>query len=181
MPAPPPESEPAMIRIRAVGVTLSAFDPRPGAKFSMCTVSSLGRQFQKKGSRGRPDGLANIVHDALHQRRVVAFRHHPDQGLGPGLADNEPSPSLKLGLRGGYPAPHPVGFKRLAATAEANILEKLWKRLELVQQLACRRAPFDEGGENLECRNEAVTGRRIIGKDDMPGLFAADIAAAKAH
>src|SRR3954447_13223953 len=98
MPAPPPESEPAMIKIRAVGVTLPAFDPRTGAKLSMCTASSFGRQIQRKGSRRSLNGLANVVDQPLDQRPVIALRHDPDQRLGPGLPDDEASATLELGF-----------------------------------------------------------------------------------
>ena len=72
-----------MIRIRAVGVTLLAFDPLLGAKFSMCTKWYLHSQLRIKRSRRGLDGLADVVHDPLHERRIVPFGHDPDQRLGP--------------------------------------------------------------------------------------------------
>src|SRR4051794_5278193 len=104
-----------MIKIRAVGVTLPAFDPCRGAKLSMCTASSLGRQIQRKRSRSRPNGLANIVDQPLDESRIVTLGHDPDQRLGPRLADDEPSMALELGFGGGDPLPHDVAFKRLGA------------------------------------------------------------------
>ena len=71
------------MRIRAVGVTLRAFDPLLGAKLSMCTMLLLHPQLRIKGSRRRLDGLANVVHHPFDQCGVVPFRHHPDQRLGP--------------------------------------------------------------------------------------------------
>src|SRR3982750_1700003 len=98
MPAPPPESDPAIMRIRAVDVTLLAFDPRFAAKFSMCTRSSLGRQIPRNGSRGRLDRLANVVDDTLDDGHVLAFRHHPDDRLRTRLADEEAALPFELGL-----------------------------------------------------------------------------------
>src|SRR5690348_14478580 len=106
MPAPPPESEPAMIRIRAVDVILRVFDPVPGAKLSMCTGLGLGRQIPRKGSRGRPHRLANIVDEALDKRAIVALGHDADQRLGARLADHEPPAALELGLGGGNALAH---------------------------------------------------------------------------
>src|SRR3954451_4510370 len=114
MPAPPPESEPAMMRIRAVDVTLLAFDPLCAAKFSMCTATSLGPQLPRKCSRsGGLHGLADIVDEALDQLRIVALGHDPDQRLGAGLADNEATPTLELGFGVSNALPHAIGFERL--------------------------------------------------------------------
>src|SRR6478735_6706492 len=100
MPAPPPESEPAMRRILAVGVTLLAFDLLPGAKLSMCTGWRIARQSRINGSRGGPNGLANLVDHLLDERGVVTFGHHPDERLGSRLADQQaPSPfQLAFGI-----------------------------------------------------------------------------------
>src|SRR3954469_17507529 len=98
MPAPPPESDPAMMRIRAVDVTLLAFDPRFAAKFSMCTRSSLGRQIPRNGSRRRLDRLADAIDHALDHGHVLAFGHHPDNGLGARLADDEASLPFEFGF-----------------------------------------------------------------------------------
>src|SRR6185312_17450889 len=125
MPAPPPESEPAMIRIRAVDVILRVFDPLPGAKLSMCTASSLGRQIQRKRSRGGPNGLANVVDQPLDQGRVVAFGHYPDQRLGPRLANDKASPAFELTLGSGDALAHTIRLQRLARPAEAHVLEQL--------------------------------------------------------
>src|SRR6185437_7918668 len=100
MPAPPPESEPAMIRTRAVGVTLRAFDPFCGAKLSMCTKSLLARQIPRIGSRGRLHGLANIVDQPFDERGVVAFRHDADKWLSARFADHQPPAALELRFSG---------------------------------------------------------------------------------
>src|SRR5438067_13889298 len=135
------------MRMRAGFVTESAFDPLPGAKFSMRTIKSFGRQLRTKRSRGRLNGLANIVDDALHEGRVVAFGHHPDQGLGAGFADHQPPTTLAPGFGCGDTLLDAVGLQRLRASVEAHVLEKLRKRLELAQEFARRRSPFDERGE----------------------------------
>src|SRR5437763_10794816 len=115
LPAPPPETEPAMIKIRAVSVTLPAFDPLAGAKLSMCTVLSLGRQIPRKGSHRRLNRLANVIDEPLDQRRVVALGHHADQGLGPRLTDDQPAATLKLGFCRGDALPDDVAFERFGA------------------------------------------------------------------
>src|SRR4051794_34281393 len=119
-----------MMRIRAGFVTESAFDPLPGAKFSMRTIKSFGRQIRTKRSRRRLDRLANVIDHALHEGRVVAFRHHTDQWLGARFADHETPTTLELGFRGGNALLDAVGFQRLRTAVEAHVLEKLRKRLE---------------------------------------------------
>src|SRR4029079_15886222 len=101
IPAPPPESETAMIRMRAVAAIERALVPPSGAKFSMRTLLSLRRQIPRKRSRGGPNSLADVVDDAVDHRRIVALRHHPDQRLGARLADDEAAAALELGLGGG--------------------------------------------------------------------------------
>src|SRR3954468_22960435 len=100
MPAPPPESEPAIIRMRAVEVIESTFVPLPGAKFSMCTTMAFDRQIPRKCSRRRLHGLANVVDHPLDQRRIIAFGHHPDQRLGARFADDETPLPFEFGFGG---------------------------------------------------------------------------------
>src|SRR5437764_14273404 len=111
-----------IMRIRAAFVTESAFDPLPGAKFSMRTIMSFERQLPTKRSRGRLDRLANVVDDALNKRCVVALGHHPDEGLGARFADDEASAALELGLGGGDSLAHAVRFER-GATIEPHVLQ----------------------------------------------------------
>src|SRR5438128_9786758 len=87
-----------MMRMRAGFITESAFDPLPGANFSMRTIKSFGRQLRTKGSRGRLNGLANIVDEALDEGGIVALGHHPDQRFGARFADHEPPTTLELGF-----------------------------------------------------------------------------------
>ena len=47
IPAPPPESDPAMMRTRAVDVIEPAFGPLLGAKFSMCTTRRLADKYEE--------------------------------------------------------------------------------------------------------------------------------------
>src|SRR5260221_13558036 len=128
-----------MIRIRAVGVTLPAFDPFCGAKLSMCTALSLGRQIPRNGSRRSLDRLADIVDQPLDQRRVIALGHHPDQRLGPRLADDQAPAALELALHRGDSFPDAVGFERLYASDEGHVLEEMGLRFEPWQQFACWR------------------------------------------
>ena len=127
-----------MIRIRAVDVILRVFDPPPGAKLSMCTVQSCERQIPRKGSRRRPDRLANVIDDALDERRIISLGHDADQRLGPrgshqdaaGLAEACPDTTFVLQHAGMLedlsPAGHSAwraGMARLAAFP--NVVTKL--------------------------------------------------------
>src|SRR5438270_2319004 len=80
MPAPPPESDPAMISTRP---------------FIAAARASLGcphRRIYRFGAvRGGQDRGADLVDDARQQRLVLALGHHPDHRLGPGIADHQPS------------------------------------------------------------------------------------------
>ena len=115
MPAPPPESDPAMMRTRAVDVIGSTAALLRGAKFSMRTRWEMRPQLRTKGSRGRQHGLANVVDEALDEGRIVAFRHHPDQRLGAGFSNDETALAFEFRLGSGDPFPHAVGFERLPA------------------------------------------------------------------
>src|SRR3954447_16104178 len=113
-----------MIRMRAMALIDSAFDPLPRAKFSMRTMTAFDRQTPRKCSRGRLDRLANIVDQSFDQLRVLAFGHHPDQRLGAGLADHQPALPLQLGFGGRDSLADIVHLERLAAAVEADVLEQ---------------------------------------------------------
>src|SRR4051794_28259803 len=98
-----------MMRMRAGFVTEPVLLSLPGAKLSMCTISSLVRQIPRKGSRRGLNGLANVVDDALHHCGIVSLRHHPNQGFGAGFADDEAAPALQLGFGGGDAPANAVG------------------------------------------------------------------------
>src|SRR5437868_3823491 len=110
------------MRIRAGFVTESAFDPLRGAKFSMRTTMSFERQLPTNRSRGRLNRLANVVDDALHQRRIVALGHHPDQRLGARFADDKAPPTLELGFGGGDSPADAVRLERGTAV-ETHVLQ----------------------------------------------------------
>src|SRR5690348_18320988 len=116
-----------MMRMRAGFVTESVLLPLLGAKFSMRTKSSLGRQIPRKRSRGRLDRLANIIDDTLHERRVVTLGHHPNQRLGPRLANHQTALALELRLGRRNAFPDTVHLQRRAAV-EPHVLEELWQR-----------------------------------------------------
>src|SRR3982751_1584652 len=143
MPAPPPESDPAIMTIRAIEVILFAFEPLPGAKFSMCTIERFGGQIRTKRSRRRLNGLAYVVDDALDERGIITFGHDPDQRLGTRLADDQATPALELRLGRGNPFAYTVRFKR-CSFAEPDVPQQLRQRLELPKQLACRRIGLDQ-------------------------------------
>src|SRR5438270_8470103 len=169
------------MRMRAGFVTESAFDPLLAAKFSMRTIQSFGRQLRTKRSRGRLDRLANVIDQALHEGRVIAFSHHADQWLSTRFADDKTPTALELGFGRGDAFLDAVGLQRLRAPVEPDVLEKLRKRFELAQEFARRRSPFDQCGKHLQTCDEAVPRGRMVRQDDVPRLLAADVAAALAH
>src|SRR3546814_8458733 len=67
------------------------------------------------------------------------------------------------------------------APGEADILQKLRHRIELMQQFARRLRGRDELGEHLQRRERAIAGGRMVRQDHMPRLFAADVEAALLH
>src|SRR3954468_9624834 len=101
-----------MIRMRAVVDIESVFGPPLEAKFSMCTATSFRRQIPIKCSRGRLDRLANVVDNPLNERGIVAFGHHSDEWFGAGLADQQASTALQLGLGGRNALADIVGLQR---------------------------------------------------------------------
>src|SRR5215217_4299903 len=183
MPAPPPESEPAMTRMRG-GIIASPSRLREGSGEGRSRSSQAGTcpppapPASGRGVSRRLHRVADAVHHLLDQSLVLAFGHHPDQRLGPRFADDQPPRPLEPRL--------PVGDRRLdarrlerRAAAEADVLQELGQGVELVQHLARRLAALDEAGEDLQRRHQPVPGRRIVGEDDVAGLLAADIAAAR--
>src|SRR5690348_17952292 len=150
------------MRTRAVEVIETTLGPLRGAKFSMRTELSFRGQLPRNGSRGGPDGLANVVYDPLHQGRIVAFGHHSNKGFGTGFSNNEPSTALELGLGRGDSLPHDIRFERLRPAIEAHVLEQLGERLELAEQLARRLFRLDERGEHLKPRDEPEIGRAHV-------------------
>src|SRR3546814_19531597 len=70
--------------------------------------------------------------------------------------------------------------ERLAA-GEADILQKLWHRVELMQQFARRLRGRDELGEQLPRRESSVAGRRMVRQEHLSRLFAAHIEPAFLH
>src|SRR6478609_3602316 len=137
-PAPPPESDPAMIRMRAVEVIARTFVPELGAKFSMCTAMSCARQMPRNSSRGGLDRRADVIDEPLNLLLVLAFGHHPDQWLGTGLADDQPALAFPFRLGGGDALADAVRLQRLGTAVEANVLQELGHRLELAKQFARR-------------------------------------------
>jgi len=125
----------------------------------MRTGSSSGPQLRTKRSRGALNCLANVLDEALHERFVIAFSHHADQGFGTRLADYEPSAALQLGLRRGDTLAHAIGFQRCSTAVETNVLQQLGHRLEQVQYLARRLPGIDQSSEHLKRReaNERLT------------------------
>src|SRR5512139_2326383 len=136
MPAPPPESEPAMTRTRAGFAVIAALRAPYGAKLSMRTVFLFEAQLRTKGSRRALYRLADVVDQPLYELRVVAFGHHSDQWLRAGLADDEAAPPFQFCLCGGDPLLNAVGLERSLATVEPDVLQQLRYWIEQVQHLA---------------------------------------------
>src|SRR5512132_1483555 len=141
IPAPPPESDPAMIRTR------------PGRR----TASR----------RGGTNDAADVVDDRAYQRLVFALRHHPDDRLGPGLADQQPTtvPQPPMAIVDGLL--HALLFERLAAVA-ADVAQHLRQRLEHPADLARPAAGAENDGQNLQGSDQTVARRRVVAEDDVP-------------
>src|SRR5438034_4886457 len=132
MPAPPPESEPAMISTRPF-ITVS------GASFSR-----PHRRFDVLGSlRNRENRGADLVDDADQQCLILALRHDPDHRLGAGVADHQPSFRAEPRLGGGDRALDAGGFER-PSVAEAHIAQELRHRLEHPAHFAGLLSRFDD-------------------------------------
>ena len=65
--------------------------------------------------------------------------------------------------------------------AVAHAARTLRHRGEQAADFARRPSGLDDRGQNLQRRDQAVAGRRIIGEDDVARLLAAEIAAESAH
>ena len=117
------------------------------------------------------NGLANVVDHPLHQSRIVALGHDPDQRLGARFADDEPPPALELRLRRGDALPDAVGLERFAGAVEANVLQKLRQRLELAEQLARRPFRLDQRGEDLKPGDQlmALIALGLHGRGELRG------------
>src|SRR5689334_13075890 len=122
MPAPPPESEPAMISTRPlIGGPAKARTGTFAGRAVRSLFGGLGRHFGAvAAARGRHDLGADRVDDAGKHIFVLALRHDPDHRLGPRLADHQPSRRTEAGLALGDRLPHAARFERLPL-AEAHI------------------------------------------------------------
>ena len=170
MPAPPPESEPAMIE-DAREVFRSAHRVQHGrlrvdrrnAFKPAATASQMSSTSRSTIAASSPSAITRISGSVPDLR--ITSRPRP--------------PSSRLGRRRSR-ALTAIRLERRAAV-EADVLEQLRHRLEQVQQLARRLARLDQRGEHLQPRDQPVAGRRMVGKDDVARLLAADIAALRAH
>src|ERR1051326_5477300 len=107
MPAPPPESEPAMINTRP-------FIPGCIAP-NEALFRGPHRGFNVFGAlRDGEDCGADVVNDPTQQAFVFALRHDADDRLGAGIADHEPALSAAPRLGGGAPALYPHRFAAAA-------------------------------------------------------------------
>src|SRR6266851_6563837 len=155
IPAPPPESEPATIRTRP-------FMPPP----SRC---------------GPRDRLDDLVDDAAHELRIVAFGHDADQRLGARLAHQDAAARAELRFGGGDRLHDGVRGQRCVGIADADVLQQLRHRLEGPESLARGLPGLDHRRQRLQGRHQPVTGRGVVDHDDMAGLFAAEIVAVGPH
>src|SRR5689334_706217 len=107
MPAPPPESEPAMINTRPFipGSSRQALFRGPHRGFN---VFGALRDGEDRG--------ADVVDDAGQQAFVFALRHDADDRLGAGIADHEPALFAEPRLGGGDRAFDARRFERAAVT-----------------------------------------------------------------
>ena len=111
---------------------------------------------------------------------VDAFRHHPDDGLGPRLADHQPASFAKPALAGADRRLNGLGLQRLAAI-DPNAAQDLGIGREDPADLAQRAVARHDHRQDLQRGDQAIAGPRIVGQDDVAGLLAADVAAAVEH
>ena len=112
MPAPPPESDPAITRMRAGLAFIAALRAPCGSEIIHAHGTWFRVQLRTKGSRRALHSLANVVDQAFDQLWIVAFGHDADQRLGARLADDEPAATLQFGLGCGDPPEDAVGLQR---------------------------------------------------------------------
>src|ERR1700741_4130855 len=128
----------------------------------MRTESSFHRQLPRKFSRDGPNSLANVVYDPFDEGRVVSLGHHSNERLGTRFADDQPATAFEFSFRSRDSLSHAVGLERLCAAVEPNVLQELRKRLELPQKFTCGQACLDQSRQDLQTRNQAVAGSRVI-------------------
>src|SRR6187431_1232762 len=110
MPAPPPESDPAMIRTRGTVAFKATFRDDREANRSMRTTLWCRGELRTKGSRRALNGLTNVVDETLHELRIVAFGHDANERLRAGLADDQASAPFQFRLRSSDALLHAVGL-----------------------------------------------------------------------
>src|SRR5690625_2718481 len=127
MPAPPPESDPAMVRTRPCSFTLS-----------LPWLEQHRRQgpLRKRSGRGARclfNRTRQLLHHLLYQLMVFAFTHNPDQGLRAGLPDQQTAcrPECRLCILNGRANSRQL--QRLAARTIAYIAQKLREGLENIE------------------------------------------------
>src|SRR5919204_4758194 len=168
MPAPPPESEPAMIRTR------------PRTLFRRCGPRDAVAHQTGPAVCGRDYLAADRVHDHGDQLLVVSLGHDSDHRLGSRSADYQAASGAKPGL---------AVFDRLRdrqllegfSITKPHAAQQLRHRGEQIADLARPPAGLDNGSQDLECRNQSISGCRIIGEDDVTGLLTTKVAAERAH
>src|SRR5271154_4792339 len=121
MPAPPPESEPAMVKSRAVRAIIATSGPATIAEIYWGVLSGSSR-FWLSGYF--LDRVGDVAHHGANDFLVLALRHHPDQRLGARLAHQHPAILAKLGAGAVDAGLDPRILQRRAA-AEAHILQHL--------------------------------------------------------
>src|SRR5215469_540964 len=164
MPAPPPESEPAIIKTRpCIARLLCGFGPR---------ILIIGS--------GDADRVTDLVDNRGDQLRVFAFRHHPDHRLGSRSADHEAAIRTEPGFPTRYRALDRGRCERIALT-KPDTARQLRHRDEQPADLARSLAGFDDRGQHLQRGDEAVTGRSVVRQDYVAGLLTTEVAAECTH
>src|SRR5215472_16521129 len=147
MPAPPPESEPAMISTRP---------------FIAARGASLGGPHRRldlfRSLRRGEDCTADVVDNAGQQTLVLALRHDADDRLGAGIANHEPALLAEPCLAGGD---RPLDPRRLERSAlpEAHIAQQLRHWLEDPAHLARMLAALNDRRQDLQSGGQPVAGR----------------------
>src|SRR6267154_719028 len=94
MPAPPPESDPAMLRIRTgffIGISATTvFPAHPTLSYKGRGKKHLGRERVNLGA-GFADHLRDLAHHLTDQLLVFALAHDADDRLGARFAHQQPA------------------------------------------------------------------------------------------
>ena len=158
MPAPPPESDPAMTRTRP---------------FKHAPSRTLAKP--------RRSCRAELVDDLLHELVVLALGHDAHHRLRAALADQQPAGAVQHPFGVGDRRLDPGMLAAARRPRSARCASRCGSGANTRQTSLAGLPRVDEHPEHLQRGDQTVAGGREIGQDHVAGLLAADIDAALAH